>query len=149
MENSSWKSLHFASLSTETVKNLPAMWESWVQSLSWVNLLEEGMATHSSILAWRIPPDREGWRTTVHGVSKSQAWLSNSAQSRIHVPLQMDRRHTTRRSMLLRIREVQIKVTMRYYLTSIRMATTKKFASNKCWRCWERGTLLHFGVVGM
>ena len=37
------------------VKNLPAMWETWVQSLSWVNLLEEGMATHSSFLAWISP----------------------------------------------------------------------------------------------
>ena len=37
------------------VKNLPAMWETWVRSLSWEDPLEEGMATHSSILAWRIP----------------------------------------------------------------------------------------------
>ena len=39
----------------QTVKNPPAMWETWVQSLGWENPLEEGMATHSSILAWRIP----------------------------------------------------------------------------------------------
>ena len=39
----------------QTVKNLPAMWETWVQSLGWDDPLEEGMATHSSILAWRIP----------------------------------------------------------------------------------------------
>ena len=37
------------------VKKLPAMWETWVKSLSWEDSLEEGMATHSSILAWRIP----------------------------------------------------------------------------------------------
>ena len=37
------------------VKNLPAMQETWVQSLGWENALEEGMATHASILAWRIP----------------------------------------------------------------------------------------------
>ena len=37
------------------VKNPPAMWETWVQSLGWEDSLEEGMATHSSILAWRIP----------------------------------------------------------------------------------------------
>ena len=36
------------------------------------SLLEEGMATHSSILVWRIPMDREAWRATVHGVAKSQ-----------------------------------------------------------------------------
>ena len=39
----------------QTVKNLPAMWETWVQSLGWEDPLEQGMATHSSILAWRIP----------------------------------------------------------------------------------------------
>ena len=37
------------------VKNLPAMRETWIRSLGWEDLLEEGMATHSSILAWRIP----------------------------------------------------------------------------------------------
>ena len=44
------------------VKNPPAMWETWLQSLGWEDPLEEGMATHSSVLAWRIPwteePDR-------------------------------------------------------------------------------------------
>ena len=39
----------------QTVRNLPAMWETWVQSLGWEDSLEKGMATHSSILAWRIP----------------------------------------------------------------------------------------------
>ena len=39
----------------QTVRNLPAIWETWVQSLGWEDPLEEGMATHSGILAWRIP----------------------------------------------------------------------------------------------
>ena len=52
------------------VKNLPAMWETWVPSLSSEELLEEGMATHSSILAWRIPMDRGAWQATVHGVAE-------------------------------------------------------------------------------
>ena len=43
------------------VKNLPAMKEPWVQSLGWEDPLEEGMATHSSTLAWRILMDREDW----------------------------------------------------------------------------------------
>ena len=47
------------------VKNPPAMQETWVRSLG------EGMATLSSILAWRIPTDRGAWWATVHGVSKS------------------------------------------------------------------------------
>ena len=41
------------------VKNLPAMQETWVQSLSWEDPLEKGMATHSNILAWRIPLTEE------------------------------------------------------------------------------------------
>ena len=44
-----------ASLVAQTIKNLPAMWETWVQSLGQEDVLEKGMATHSSILAWRIP----------------------------------------------------------------------------------------------
>ena len=44
----------WTSLVAQTIKNLPAMWESWVQSLGWEDSLEEGMATHSGILAWRI-----------------------------------------------------------------------------------------------
>ena len=45
----------WASLVAQTVKNLPAMWETWLQSLGWEDPLEKGMAAHSSILAWRIP----------------------------------------------------------------------------------------------
>ena len=45
----------WASLVTQLVKNLPAMWQTWVQSLGWEDPLEKGKATHSSILAWRIP----------------------------------------------------------------------------------------------
>ena len=45
----------WASLVVQLVENPPAMWETWVRSLGWEDLLEKGMATHSSILAWRIP----------------------------------------------------------------------------------------------
>ena len=51
----------WASLLLQSVKNLPAMRETWVQSLGWEDSLKEGMATHSSILAWRIPVDRGAW----------------------------------------------------------------------------------------
>ena len=57
---------------TSMIKNAPAMWETWVGSLGWEDPLEEGMATHSSILAWRIPMDRGAWQATVHVVAKSQ-----------------------------------------------------------------------------
>ena len=43
-----------ASLVTQLLKNPPTMRETWVQSLGWEDVLEKGMATHSSILAWRI-----------------------------------------------------------------------------------------------
>ena len=46
--------------------------EALVQSLGWEDPLERGMATHSSILAWRIPMGRGAWRATVHGVAKSR-----------------------------------------------------------------------------
>ena len=58
-------------LVAQTIKNLPAMLETWVQSLGWEDPLEEGVATHSSILTWRIPMDRGAWQTTVLGVAKS------------------------------------------------------------------------------
>ena len=54
------------------VKNLPAMWETWFGTLDLEDPLEEDMATHSSILAWKIPMDRGVWRIIVHGVAKSQ-----------------------------------------------------------------------------
>ena len=47
--------IYWASLVTQLVKNLPAMWETWVRSLNQEDPLEKGMAIHSSILAWRIP----------------------------------------------------------------------------------------------
>ena len=67
----------WASLVVQMVKSLPAVLETWVRSLGWEDPLKEGMATHSSILAWRIPMDRGVWQATVHGVTKSCTWLSN------------------------------------------------------------------------
>ena len=45
----------WASLVAQLIKNLPAMWKTWVQSLGWEDSLEKGKSTHSSILTWRIP----------------------------------------------------------------------------------------------
>ena len=66
-----------AFLVAQMVMNPPAMQETWVQYLGWQDPLEEGMATHSRILSWKIPMDRSTWRATVHGVTKSQTQLSN------------------------------------------------------------------------
>ena len=51
------------------------MRETWV---CWEDSLEEGMATHSNMLVWRIPMDRGTWQATVHGVSKCQTRLGDS-----------------------------------------------------------------------
>ena len=59
------------------VKNLLAMREILVRSLGQEDPLEKGMATHSSILAWRIPMDRGAWQPTVHGVTENQTPLSD------------------------------------------------------------------------
>ena len=62
----------------QMVKSLPAMQETWVQSLGWEDPLEKGVATHTSILAWRIPwtwdacVDSGARWATVHGVAKSR-----------------------------------------------------------------------------
>ena len=61
------------------VKNLPAMQERRVPSLDQEDPLEEGMATHSSNLAGRIPMDKGAWRAAVHGDAKSQTQLSDLA----------------------------------------------------------------------
>ena len=66
-----------APLVAQMVKISPAMHETWVRTLGWEDPLEKGMATHSSILAWRIPMDREAWWATVHEVTKSQTPLSD------------------------------------------------------------------------
>ena len=52
------------------VKNLPGMWETWVQSLGWKDPLENEMATHSSILAWRIPWTEEPGKLQSMGLQR-------------------------------------------------------------------------------
>ena len=56
----------------QLLKYPPAMQETLVRFLCQEDPLEKGMVTHSSILAWRIPIDREAWLATVHGVAKSK-----------------------------------------------------------------------------
>ena len=59
----------WASLVAQTIRNAPVMWETWLQPLDWEDPQEEGMATHSTILASRIPMDRGTWQATVHGIT--------------------------------------------------------------------------------
>ena len=58
-----------ASLVAQTVKNPPEMWETWVRVLGWEDPLKQGKATHSSILAWRIPMDRGAWGKKLHATT--------------------------------------------------------------------------------
>ena len=62
----------WASLVAQFIKNLPAVWETWVQFLGWEDPLEKGMATSSNILAWKIPMDRGAWQAAVYGVANSR-----------------------------------------------------------------------------
>ena len=62
-----------ASLVAQMVKNLPEMQETWVCFMGWEDPLEEGIATHSTILTWRIPCTKE--QAIVHGVAKSRTCL--------------------------------------------------------------------------
>ena len=57
----------WTSLVTQMMKNPPAMWETWIGPLGWEDPVEEDIATHSSILAWRILMDRGAWRATAQG----------------------------------------------------------------------------------
>ena len=62
----------WASLVAQTLKNPHATHKTWVQSLGLEDPLEKGMATHSSLLAWRIPMSRGAWQPPGHGIAKSQ-----------------------------------------------------------------------------
>ena len=67
----------------QMVKNLLAKWETGVRSLGWEDPLKEGMAIHSSILAWRIPMDREACQATVHGIAELDMTGQLSAAQRM------------------------------------------------------------------
>ena len=67
----------WASPVAQMVRNPPSVRETWVRSLVWEDPLEQGIAIHSNIIAWRIPKDRGAWQATVDGVAKSRTRLSD------------------------------------------------------------------------
>ena len=80
----------WASLVVPSVKNLPAMRETWVWSLGWEDPLEKGMATHSSILAWRIPMDRGAWRAAVMGSQRvGHSWATFTFFHFVYIQVQL------------------------------------------------------------
>ena len=90
----------WASLVAQMGKNLPAMWETWVRSLDWEDLLEKGIATHPSILPWRIPWTEESGRLQSTGLQRvRQDWMTftfngNREQfPRIYLPMMVQIEH--------------------------------------------------------
>ena len=79
------KNLLGASLVAQRLKRLPAMWESWVQSLGWEDPLEESMATHSSIFAWRIPWTEEPGGLQFVGSQRAGHNWSNWTHTDTHI----------------------------------------------------------------
>ena len=73
------------SLVAQTVKNPPAIWETWVQSLVWEDSLAKGMATHSSILAWRIPWTEElGRLQSMRSQRLRYSWVTKHTHTHTH-----------------------------------------------------------------
>ena len=101
----------WVTLVAQLVENPPATWETWVRSLGWGHPLEKGTATHSSILASRIPWTEEPGRLhTAHGVLKSWTWLSNFHFVFYNYTFQIINRITGLiflQMKILRLREVQ------------------------------------------
>ena len=81
----SWPNNNWASLVIQTVKNLPAIQETWVQSLGQEDALEKGMANHSGTLAWRIPWTEEPGRLQSWGCERvRQDWATNTSTFFFH-----------------------------------------------------------------
>ena len=74
------------------------MWETWVLPLGWEDPLEEGMAIHSSILAWKNPKDGGSWKATLHGLAKES---DTTEQLITHTQGQMSRKHRKVTSIFL------------------------------------------------
>ena len=136
-----------ASLVAQVVKNLPAMQETQIQSLGREDPLEEGVATHSNILAWRITKDRRAWWVTVHGVTKSQTWLS----MRIHgwIPAFLATYKGDKNNffalviLLLGINSTEIKALIRKYTEKLLQQSYYTMIHIHCWILCSNKSLRH------
>ena len=69
-------------LVAQMVKNPPAMWENWLQSVGWEDLLEESMATHLQYSCWKIPMDWGAWWATVYEFTVTHDWVTKNIRDK-------------------------------------------------------------------
>ena len=92
------------SVVAQMIKNLPPMRKTWVQSPGWEDPLKKGMATHSSILAWKVPWTEEPGRLTpVHGVTKSR---TRNEKFSLHFLLKEENRGSERLNDFFRVTQL-------------------------------------------
>ena len=104
----------WASLVVQAGKNPPAMRETWVWSLGWEDPLEEGTATHFSILAWRIPMDRGAWWAAAHRVKRVGHNWATKHSTEIHTIQNDEINESVQSNMDIKIIKVGINLPFRY-----------------------------------
>ena len=125
----------WASLMAQTVKNPPAKWETWVWSLSWEDSLEEGTATHSSVLAWRIPwilqRSLEGYSPWGCRESDTTEWLSTAQCVYVNLQFPILSPFTLAKAVVFPV------VVYGYESWTIKKAKCRRIDAFELW-CWRR-----------
>ena len=117
----------WASLVAQLVENLPAMQETWVRSLHWQDHLEKGLATHSSILSWRIPSGHKG------SAKLSDFHFQYSLKSRTLIPPALF--SFSRLLCLFRLFGISIKIVHFFCSNSVKKAECQKIDTFELWCC--------------